>query len=390
MNVPVRTQPGHFRDILVSGFLHRSSSDVILIGEDDVKIKIHSYILTRNNVFLSGLLQSHLSCHCGGPVYLSIPELSSNVLEEIVKLLYSGADILDNSCFGHREDIVEAARLLGFIEVDNQWKQIKETDDNYCADYTYEDMNDEHEEGVKFKTENDETLEEANGENFQKIKFTKQETEPKEIKRKRNRGRGIRKPVLYNGKPLDNDSSTCPECEKEFPSHYRMRKHYRVYHTERGLATLQKIRICPECGEECKGNRALHHHRISHHSEKTVACDECDYTCKTSSGLSQHKARHHQEKAYFCDQCDKSYAIKATLEAHIRKEHEGVRVFCQECGFATKSTSHLMYHKRNVHEGKKYSCDQCSQVYNQRSNLILHMRKAHNIEIAKFRRSKNV
>ena len=393
MDVPVKTQPGHFRDILISGFLHRSSSDVILIGKANAKIKIHSYILTRNNGFLSGLIQRHLSCHCGGSVYISIPELSSNVLEKIVKLLYSGAGSLDASSFENQDDIAEAARILGFREVENNLERIKDdgNDDN-GLDFNYEDMNDEDEEGHKFKTENDEFLENMKGDNLQKIKFTKEEIEPKVTRKKRNRKtEGKRKMVLHNGKPLDKDSSICPECNKEYPTHYRMRKHYRVVHTERGRATTTRPRICPECGQECKGASGLANHMKSWHtSNKSVACDECDYTCKEGSGLAQHKARHHQAKAYFCDQCDKSYAIKATLEAHIRNTHEGVRVYCQECGFAAKSSSHLNYHKRNVHEGVKYKCDQCPQQYHQRSNLILHMRKAHNIEIAKFRRSTNV
>ena len=341
---------------------------------------------------MSGLLHSHLSCHCGGSVCISIPEVSSNVLGEMVKLLYIEAGALDASILRDNTDIAEAARLLGFFgDVEYNLKEIKENEENQLdytyEDMTYEDMNEEDDDANQLKTEN--VREKEDGEYFEKIKFTKQEIQETKPTKRRSRGKGLRIEVLHDGKPLDKTSSTCPECHKEYPSHYRMRKHYRNQHTERGQATLVKTRICPHCGEECKGSSGFKYHMLSRHvTEKRFACDECDYTCKGSSSLSQHKKQRHREKAYFCDQCDKSYALKTTLDLHIKSTHEGERVFCQECGFAAKSTSHLNGHVRQVHQGQKFSCDQCPQEYNQRSNLILHMRKAHNTEIAKFKRIK--
>ena len=393
MDVSIRTHSGHFRDILTSGFLQRSSSDIILIGENNVKIQMHSLLLTRSNQFLQELLQTHLSCHCGGPVYISIPELSSNVLEDIVKLLYSSAGALEASSIQNREDIAEAARLLGFNAVKNSFEHIEDNDDENTFDYTNEDTDEEPEESNKFKIEKPQVhvvlKEEKVEENYKQIKFTKQETKSKRSRRTKGTRKGMPYlQVLHDGKPLDANSSICPECHKEYPSHYRMRKHYRNLHTERGRATIRRARICPECGQECIGSDGLRHHIATHHtSAKNWACDECDYACKSSSALAQHKKRHHQEKAFFCDQCDKSYAIKATLEAHIRSSHQGVRVTCPECGLIAKSSSHLNYHIRNVHQGQKYGCTQCPQQYNQRSNLIIHMRKAHNTEIAKFHRN---
>ena len=73
-----------------------------------------------------------------------------------------------------------------------------------------------------------------------KIKFTKQETKSNSSNKPKGANKEMpatRQSVLHNGLPLDPNSSTCPKCDNQYPSHHRMRKHYKKLHTERGQAT---------------------------------------------------------------------------------------------------------------------------------------------------------
>ena len=345
---------------------------------------------------------------------VSVPGVSGHILSSIISLIYSGEVTLDKT---NVHDFFEAANILVIQNIlqpiESQAKE-QILNDEAVDDPDLEQLfnmtndSDDSSDAESSKGEDDEKMDckierlmnlvtsddvSHNDELDQLVTdlFKEEEKDPVEEENKkytitgelRNPGRGHKNQKL---------STVCPKCDKRFESRHGMMFHYRVMHTKEGrqkhLESVNRPRLCLECGKQCTSRSSYSKHMHDHHKpkENKYACDQCEYRSNTAALLSTHKKHNHMEKSFICDQCSKAYALKSQLDRHIRVVHQGIMINCPECDFKTGNKQGLKKHYNMIHLKMKFPCSICSKEYSTQFNLNTHTKRDHGFERKVFKK----
>ena len=165
---------------------------------------------------------------------------------------------------------------------------------------------------------------------------------------------------------------TCPHCEYQTDSNYKLERHRIVRHTD------QKPYQCDQCNYKTKTADCLRSHMQARHSsdEKMYQCKECDYSGKNKLNLDRHM-RIHSEGTYACHFCKYKARSSQRLRDHENQMHLVTSLFeCELCNFKTitktRFDEHVLSHKTNIFFG----CDVCGKRFSVR-NDYLHHKKLH-------------
>lgn len=160
--------------------------------------------------------------------------------------------------------------------------------------------------------------------------------------------------------------TTCPKCNKDFPTPRNMRKHLRRVHI------LEKKHGCEQCGSMFKSRDALNTHKKIKHMGKKIKrvynfeCYYCDAKYTTKYALSDHISSHTGIPNHVCEVCNKGYSCRASLKIHMIKSHlqyqAGVQVEKYDCDICEKvffEKKRLNKHKAWAHGDKFHLCKVC-------------------------------
>ena len=104
--------------------------------------------------------------------------------------------------------------------------------------------------------------------------------------------------------PKQDNSVTCPHCQKNFSRRSNLIRHIESNHSE----TLTE-----SSGLSDEGN-------VVKIKEKKYQCDECGVSFRQKSHYNEH-LQIHQGQRFECSQCDKSFSRLTTLKSHIQSAH---------------------------------------------------------------------
>ena len=138
-------------------------------------------------------------------------------------------------------------------------------------------------------------------------------------------------------KIIEGGTLKCDQCAKTFSSQGNLKRHLRIYTSEKPFA-------CSQCDYKCSRPSHLKSHERIHTGEKPFSCSQCDYKCLTSSDLKKHQRIHTGDKPFSCSQCDYKCSRSSTLKNHERT-HTGDKPFCCfQCKKAFTSAQNLRKH----------------------------------------------
>ncbi|XP_041470439.1 histone-lysine N-methyltransferase PRDM9-like [Lytechinus variegatus] len=198
------------------------------------------------------------------------------------------------------------------------------------------------------------------------------------------------------GKSSEKDEKegefSCKRCRKKFPSEGHLKEHA-AFHKE-----MKDVKpICEVCGLECKHNKALKQHQLSHNPD-AFQCEFCKRYFRRRGCLVYHLRHIHQtfvgekwtrgnvqeqmtryvgpgeedEEEEFHPELPKDM-----LGKHILIKSKKPRVFkCQFCPKKFIRHNLVCKHERTVHMNNgRFKCEFCSKTFMEEYNYTLHKRK---------------
>ncbi|CAG7696961.1 unnamed protein product [Allacma fusca] len=162
----------------------------------------------------------------------------------------------------------------------------------------------------------------------------------------------------------------CPICKKTFALNCHMRYHYKVVHEE-GEQT------CFQCGKLMKNDLAMRRHLRLFHSNRTAwkICDICG-KCVKARCLEPHKLTHSQDRPYKCDICKKCFKTPSTLYQHQKvhaTDSKAHKYLCEYCGKRFKHHTSWNLHVVRIHEGEyEHECPVCHKRFHKLFELKKH------------------
>ncbi|XP_071661624.1 LOW QUALITY PROTEIN: uncharacterized protein [Patagioenas fasciata] len=200
---------------------------------------------------------------------------------------------------------------------------------------------------------------------------------------------------LLEPSPLEQNSTTCPECNKSFKNQALLTLHMRRHRGERPFSctdcgksfnrkdvllnhqrihTGEKPFACTECGKRFSQKSCLFIHQCIHTGEKPLACSHCGKSFSRKSNLVIHQRTHTGEHPYVCNECGKSFSQKSCLVSHQRIHTREKPFPCSHCGKSFSHKSCLVSHQR-IHTGEKpFACSHCGKSFSQKNHLVHHQR----------------
>lgn len=165
------------------------------------------------------------------------------------------------------------------------------------------------------------------------------------------------------------EMKTCPECNKEYKTNYKLAEHMRKH-------TGEKPFKCSMCEKAFRSKIGLAQHEAKHTGHYDYNCVTCGKGFQCKSYLIVHQRVHSDLKPYPCDTCGRNFKTKQSLLDH-QNRHLGVKPYlCETCGrgFITKG---LCKSHQKVHSGldnRQYPCSVCNKLFVSKSYLATHLR----------------
>ena len=176
----------------------------------------------------------------------------------------------------------------------------------------------------------------------------------------------------------------CDLCDKTFDYYFKIRYHYRQYHT------LVRPFKCDQCDKRYSTLGGKNEHQRHVHQKKQVGmtmtktmtkhilCSSCGKLFPNNSQLNMHYRRVHLKlKPVVCDTCGKAYTCKAELLIHSIVHTKEKNFLCEFCDYRCGRKDYLIKHRRKHTGEKPYQCQHCAKAFIQRSLYKSHMKFHH-------------
>ncbi|KAI5631478.1 zinc-finger associated domain (zf-AD) domain-containing protein [Phthorimaea operculella] len=170
----------------------------------------------------------------------------------------------------------------------------------------------------------------------------------------------------YMNKHFDGEKTrvACKECNKTYPTPYRLRKHEITYHPKK-----QNVFICDHCNKPCINKQYLRTHLRKHSEDRSYVCELCGFASKHSGGLRDHKVRKHAPAKVKCKECERWFATAADKDRHACNVQPKI---CPVCGVAILVQKAFNRHLVSHSSVKKYKCSRCPAAYKNKMSLVAH------------------
>ncbi|XP_064911139.1 zinc finger protein 773-like isoform X2 [Columba livia] len=144
---------------------------------------------------------------------------------------------------------------------------------------------------------------------------------------------------LLEPRPLEQNSTTCSECDKSFKHRAALAVHMRSHRGERPFS-------CTDCGKSFNRKDQLLSHQRVHTGEKPFACSHCGKSFREKINLIIHQHIHTGERPFACAHCPKPFMSKRNLTNHQCVHSREKPFTCSECGKSFSWKSNLYRHQR--------------------------------------------
>ena len=209
----------------------------------------------------------------------------------------------------------------------------------------------------------------------------------------------------------------CPQCDKRTTEFGNLASHIDAKHPSHGekkfpcdvcdkkfifekslyihkFTHKEKDKVCTICGYKTLATRALDHHMIIKHNDKTdkkYMCNECDFSAISGLKLTKHKSYFHKKDLRNCPYCKESFRQNQKLHIHIDSKHQeqaGVpQFFCENCVASYIFKASLDYHKtakckatrtrRSLKSSIHLGCDYCKKILTTSKMIKMHYKNMH-------------
>uniref|UniRef100_A0A3Q3H1I2 PR domain zinc finger protein 1 n=1 Tax=Labrus bergylta TaxID=56723 RepID=A0A3Q3H1I2_9LABR len=178
---------------------------------------------------------------------------------------------------------------------------------------------------------------------------------------------------------------SCSFCQFSFTLKSYLMKHIKRHHPAEYLSLQDsdgladqleeeegKECVCPHCGENFSGSKALKSHACFQQVKVLYLCTDCGKGFTNHFGLKQHQRIHTGEKPYSCPHCSKSFSYTGQLNVHLRT-HTGEKPYlCTHCGESFRQSGDLKRHERKHTGVRPYSCPECCKSFSRPQSLKAH------------------
>ncbi|XP_069187283.1 uncharacterized protein [Procambarus clarkii] len=131
----------------------------------------------------------------------------------------------------------------------------------------------------------------------------------------------------------------CPDCSKEFSKEKTLIKHFKVHSSGKSYR-------CKMCYSVYPSKRQYNEHKKTHLENEYSTCSECEkQVLKTSLSRKCCDECNLKPKKYLCEKCGKAYDSLMGVRFHIQKgKHSTLFSQCFSCGLTFQSNMALFFH----------------------------------------------
>ncbi len=162
---------------------------------------------------------------------------------------------------------------------------------------------------------------------------------------------------------------SCPICKKNVDLH-KLCDHVEEEHN---------VFLCLQCDGIFGSSKSYKEH-IKKHDADNFKCKDCGKTFAYQSDLHHHSLTHATDKQFSCTECDRSFKRKSDLTFHIKTKHTQEDVPPKEnCKFCDKVFDHKkkLHQHLKIHQEPSYVCKECDEKFMWLAQLNRHMQSKH-------------
>eukprot|EP00092_Neocalanus_flemingeri_P034980 GFUD01038064.1.p1 GENE.GFUD01038064.1~~GFUD01038064.1.p1 ORF type:complete len:538 (+),score=118.53 GFUD01038064.1:88-1701(+) len=409
------------QNFLVEDFEIGQWTDIVLVGEDGARIKVHKMVLAASSKLLENLLKE---AEDEEETLILLPNIPGWVIKLLVKMVY-GSFALDSWALGN-ELIVEAAEVLGLVPEKFAHLNVG----NFASVMNISDLTDTFSDKEIIRE-----VEHISNDIFKEIDFNEEipmdimEFIEDSIKDEGSKSNVsvikpfVRKTVIQQvtsvRRPTEKENNCCNKENKEGSNELKHKVHLenekKILECEKFSVPRRKLLLslltCPRCNQvfqtaeekeshvQCQGETLLfscifkckqifssfsllcqhvskeHRFNVKNMVKKlnqdpvkkpdNIQCRICQTGHVNALALQNHfKAKHENEAPYVCDLCGHKTHEEVRFKRHmVCHMPERPKEYCNICFKEFRNKVSLRTHRNMVHKlGRKYTCAFCGKV----------------------------
>ena len=282
-------------------------TDVILVAENSVQVKVHKFMLAAASSYFREIFDFSVSWQNQQPVIVVFSHISSDILESIVNFIYKGVAEVEEEKLTRFLEAAFQLRLDTMVNSENSIQSKLVTEISSSSNRHEPEQVNLLDEAISSSS----FVQSGDSSNF----IPESEAEDKQFS------------AEPSFKAISTESTAesdfiCHSCGKCFKSLLRLRDHFYCIHKHEEPTSKSIKCDVPGCFKTFKSKSLLSKHAKKVHSVPKHECSDCLKKFHTSYDLRRHADTVHSNGSKFlCERCMKSFSRKDNLKAHIRNSH---------------------------------------------------------------------